>query len=447
VERNSAKKTGAERPFLMVAQLRLQFQGVETMGISRRNLLRAGTAAFAVIGGYLNAASAEEISALFMSQAAYSENDVKTMTAAFEKANPGTTVKLEFVPYDALYDKIVASKAAGGSGYDVVLYDVIWPANFVENGVLADVSDRVAAVDKSLVFDGAWATVEYGGKYYGMPWILDTKYLFYNTEILEKAGIENPPKTWAELAAQARIIKDKKLVEYPIVWSWAQAEAVVCDFTTIAAANKGEFFKDGKPSFDKGGALEAVKYMTKSLTDGLSNPNSKEYLEEDVRKVFSAGEAAFALNWTYMYGMTQKPEESKIVGKVGIVPAPGVDGLSEASAVNGSMALGIAAGSSKQEIAWKFISYITSQPVQNQFAQLSLPIWKASYTDPAVAKGQEAVVAAANVSIGLMTPRPQSASYPELSTLLQTALQNALSGKASPEAAMAEAAAAAARIR
>ena len=49
---------------------------------------------------------------------------------------------------------------------------------------------------------------------YGMPWILDTKYLFYNKEILEKAGITAPPKTWDELAEQAKIIKDKGLLAH-----------------------------------------------------------------------------------------------------------------------------------------------------------------------------------------------------------------------------------------
>ena len=43
--------------------------------------------------------------------------------------------------------------------------------------------------------------------------------------------------------------------------------------------------------------------MKSSLDEGLSNPASREYLEEDVRKSFSNGDAAFALNWTYMYYM------------------------------------------------------------------------------------------------------------------------------------------------
>jgi multiple sugar transport system substrate-binding protein len=415
--------------------------------ISKRAFLKTSLIGFSVAAFAQNAFAAEEISALFMSQAAYSEADVKAMTADFEAANPGVKVKLEFVPYDALYDKIVASKAAGGAGYDVVLYDVIWPANFAENGVLVDVTDKLGSIDKSQIFDGAWATVTYQDKYYGMPWILDTKYLYYNTEMLEKAGIKAPPKTWAELIEQAKIIKDKGIVKFPLVWSWAQAEAVICDYTTIAAANKGAFFADGKPAFDKGGSLEAVKYMADSLTSGLSNPNSKEYLEEDVRKVFSAGEAAFALNWTYMYNLTQKPEESKVVGKVGIAPAPGTAGMTDASAVNGSMGLGITAGSTKQDAAWKFITHMSSQAVQDKYAQLSLPIWKSSYSDPAVTKGQEAIVEAAKTSIGIMAPRPQFGAYPELSKIMQGAIQNALAGKATPEAALSDAAAAAARIR
>ncbi|MDT3381611.1 extracellular solute-binding protein [Labrys neptuniae] len=395
----------------------------------------------------LSPAAAETLNALFMAQAAYSDADVKAMTAAFEKENPGVTVNAEFVPYEALYDKIVASKAAGGAGYDVVLYDVIWPAAFAQNGVLVDVTDRLKDLDRSQVFDGAWATVNYDGKTYGMPWILDTKYLFYNTEILEKAGIATPPKTWDELATDAKIIKDKGLVQYPIVWSWSQAEAVICDYVTLTAAYGGKFFEADKPVFDKGGSLDAVTYMADSLKNGLSNPNSKEYLEEDVRKVFSAGDAAFALNWTYMYAKANDPAESKVVGKVGVVPAPGVEGKSTASGVNGSMGLGITAGSTKPDLAWKYIVYLTSKPVQNQYAKLSLPIWKASYSDPAVTKGQEALVKAADVSIGLMTPRPTVASYQELSTILQAQIQNALAGKASPADALAAAAKDAARIR
>ena len=62
-----------------------------------------------------------------MAQAAYSEDDIRAMTSDFEKANPDVKINIEFVPYEGLHDKTVLSQGAGG-GYDVVLYDVIWPS-------------------------------------------------------------------------------------------------------------------------------------------------------------------------------------------------------------------------------------------------------------------------------------------------------------------------------
>lgn len=380
-----------------------------------------------------NSAFAETVlNGLFMAQAAYSEADVRAMTDAFTAANPDIKLNLEFVPYEGLRDKTLLAQGSG-SGYDVVLFDVIWPAEFATNGILLDVSDRVTAEQKAGVLPGAWTTVEYQGKQYGLPWILDTKYMFYNKEMLEKAGIAAPPKTWAELGAQAQIIKDKGLAEFPIVWSWAQAEAVICDYTTLLSAFGGSFLDaDGKANFETGGGLAALEYMKTSMDSGLTNPNSKEYLEEDVRRVFSNGEAAFALNWTYMYNLANGGDDSAVKGKVGVAPAPGVEGVSEVSAMNGSMGLGITTTSTHPDEAWKFIEFMTSQQTQNAYAKLSLPIWTSSYDDPAVTTGQEELVAAAKTSLAAMYPRPTTPKYNELSALLQVAIQEALLGANTP---------------
>lgn len=379
------------------------------------------------------------LNALFMAQAAYSEADVRAMTEAFTAANPDIKVNLEFVPYEGLHDKTVLSQGSG-SGYDVVLFDVIWPAEYAENNVLVDVTDRITPEMQSGVLPGAWTTVEYGGKRYGMPWILDTKYLFYNKDILAQAGIAAPPRTWAELAEQAKAIKDKGLLEHPIVWSWAQAEAAICDYTTLVSAYGGSFLVDGKPAFQADGGLSALEYMVDSYNSGVTNPNSKEYLEEDVRRVFQNGEAAFALNWTYMYNLANNPAESKVAGKVGVVAAPGVDGVSTVSAVNGSMGLGITTTSQHPDEAWSYIVHMTSQPTQNAYAKLSLPIWASSYDDPAVTAGQEELIAAAKVGLAAMYPRPTTPGYQEMSAGLQQAIQTALLGQATPAEALATAA-------
>nr|WP_228872662.1 extracellular solute-binding protein [Roseibium aggregatum] len=403
--------------------------------------------AFATLAMTTTALADTTLNALFMSQAAYSEDDIKSMTAKFEEANPGVTVALEFVPYEALHDKIIAAAGAGDDGYDVVLFDVIWPAEFATRGFLQDVTDRIPADYTDKVFDGAWTTVEYDGKRYGMPWILDTKYLFYNADMLAEAGISAPPKTWAELAEQAKQIKDKGIVEFPLVWSWSQSEAMICDFTTLTAANDGAFFDEGQPAFTAGGAKDAVSFMKATLDEGLSNPSSREYFEEDVRRVFSNGEAAFALNWTYMNALANDPKESKVAGKVKVAPAPGVEGKSTASSVNGSMGLGIPANSPHADEAWAYISFLTQKDVQDNYAKLSLPIWKASYSEPKVIEGQEDLIAAAKESIAVMYPRPLVPSYTEVSDILQKNIHQVLLGQASVDDALEAAADRVKRIR
>ncbi|MEX6505353.1 extracellular solute-binding protein [Jiella sp. M17.18] len=395
----------------------------------------------ALAAGFLSSPAFAEttLRALFMAQAAYSEADVRAMTAEFTKANPDIKVDLEFVPYEGLHDKTVLAQGSG-SGYDVVLFDVIWPAEYAKDNVLVDETDKITPEMKKGVLPGAWTTVQYDGKYYGMPWILDTKYLYYNKDILAKAGIKEPPKTWEELAADAKTIKQKGLLEYPIVWSWSQAEAAICDYATILSAYGGQFLKDGKPVFQTDGGLDALQYMVSTMKDGITNPNSKEYLEEDVRKVFENGDAAFALNWTYMYNMANDAKDSKVAGKVGVEPAPGHKGTSELSAVNGSMGLGVTTTSQHKDAAWKYVVFMTSQPVQNQYAKLSLPIWKSSYDDPAVTKGQEDLVAAAKKALAVMYPRPTTPHYQELSQALQLAIQSAILGAESPKDALTTAA-------
>lgn len=400
-------------------------------------VLVVGVMALSASGGV--ALAETTLNALFMSQSAYSEADVRAMTDEFTAANPDVKVNLEFVPYEGLRDKTILAQGSGG-GYDVVLFDVIWPAEYAENNILIDVTSRVTEEMNTGVLPGAWTTVDYNGKHYGLPWILDTKYLFYNKDILAKAGIAAPPKTWEELTEQAQIIKDKGLLESPIVWSWAQAEAVICDYTTLVSAYQGEFLKDGAPAFQTGGGLDALTYMVESYNAGLTNPNSKEFLEEDVRRVFQNGEAAFALNWTYMYNLANDPAESKVAGNVGVVPAPGVSGKTEVSAMNGSMGLGITATSQHPDEAWKLIEFLTSQPVQNKYAKLSLPIWASSYDDPAITAGQEELISAAKVALGAMYPRPTTPKYQELSVALQQAIQESLLGQATPADALAAAA-------
>ena len=330
--------------------------------------------------------------------------------------------------------------AAPAGTYDVVLIDVIWPAEFGTKKLIADVSSKWPASWKEQMLGGAVATPQYKSIFYGVPWILDTKYFYFNSAHLAKAKVDaSQLDTWDGVLKAARAVKASGVTKYPLIWSWQQAEALICDYATLLGAFGGTFLDgSGKPAFQKGGGVQALEFMHQSMTDGLTNPTSTQSLEEDVRRVFSAGQASMAMNWTYMFGMANDPKQSQVPGQVEVLQTP--SGPGGRPGVNGSMALALSAESKNQDAAWKYITYLTSQPVQNKFALSSLPVWKSSYDDPAVVKTNPAVVKQAKKQLADLILRPQVKNYNAISQVLQTEIQNALLGKKSAQQALNDAA-------
>lgn len=370
------------------------------------------------------------INALFMKQAGYSEEDVTAITNEFMEKNPNIEIKTTFVPYESLEQKILTGAPTGG--YDVVAIDAPWTAKFAKAGIVKEVTDKLSDSDRQDIFNGALDSVSYEDKLYGLPWLNDTKFLFYNKEILKQAGFDHPPATWNELAEQAKAMKEQGLVEYPIVWSWKQSEALVCDFTSLSSTFGGGMIKDGKPSLTDEGNKDAMNFMLQTLEDGITNPNSTEFLEEDVRGVFSSGKAAFALNWTYMYNLANDPAESEVAGQVGIVPSPGHGDVVSAS-VNGGMGLSLTSGTKNPDEAWKYLEYLSSKEVQKKYAKSALPIWKSLYKDEEVITTNPDVVEASKVQYDYLTNRPQVPWYGSFSSELQVGIQQVLMGKKSTD--------------
>lgn len=414
-------------------------------GLSRRGFL--GTSAAAGVGVLLSACGvgggggtggkgggSGSISALFMKQAGYSEDDIAKMTRSFEAANPKVKVKTEFVAYEALHDKIVAAAPAGT--YDVVLIDVIWPAEFGSKHIVTDVTSKWPAPWQQDMLGGAIATPEYKKKEFGVPWILDTKYFFANDADLAKAKVDpGELATWDSVMGAAKKIKAAGVQKYPLVWSWQQAEALICDYAQLLGAFGGQFTENsGALAFNKGGGVQALEFMRKSIVDGLTNPVSTQSLEDDVRRIFTAGQASMGLNWTFMYALAEDASQSKVAGHTKIMQTP--SGGSARPGVNGGMALSVAAGSKNQAAAWKYITHLTSQDVQNRYAKSSLPIWKSSYDAPEVAKTNPAVVKQAKLQLNDMILRPQVEKYNAISLLLQTEIQKALLGQKDPQKAL-----------
>ena len=215
------------------------------------------------------------IHVLTMDQAGLKPAEIDQIARDFEAKNPDIKVNMEYLGYDFIHDKITTGMAANPPAYDAVMIDVIWPDEFIKAGYLLDVTNRVTPEMKDGIFPASWNGVTRNGKIYGMPWLMDVKYFMYNKDMLQKAGITDPPKTWEELVDQAKIVKEKGIVEFPIVWSWNQKEGVVCDYAVLLYGNGGSFVDaSGKPAFNNDKGVEALTWMKQTIDDGLSNPSS-----------------------------------------------------------------------------------------------------------------------------------------------------------------------------
>ncbi|BAS10053.1 trehalose/maltose-binding protein MalE [Arthrobacter sp. Hiyo4] len=262
------------------------------------------------------------VNALFMKQAGYSEDDIAKMVGEFEEKNPDIDVEPTFVSYEALHDKIVTAAPAGT--YDVFLTDVIWPAEFASKGIAADLTGRIPENWKKDVLGGALDTAKYEDKYYGVPLFPSTKLFYYNKELVASVGAsEKDLQTWDGVLKVAEKIKAKGEVEFPLSWSWSQAEALVCDYAQLLGAFGGQFTgEDGKLAVNSPEGVAALQWMMDSVKSGVSNPSSTTFLEDDVTKSLAQGQTAFALNWESTLRDLDDPSISKVVGKIGVMQTP-----------------------------------------------------------------------------------------------------------------------------
>jgi len=387
---------------------------------------------------------------LSMEQAGATVDEMNAIVGEFNKANPDVMVEIEYVSYDALHDKITTSMASTPPAYDVFLADDIWYAEFAKAGYVMDATDRVTQDMRDKVFAAAWDITTVDGKVYGMPWLLDQKYFFYNEKLLADAGFSAPPKSWEELVEQSKAIKEKGIAEYPIVWSWGQYEAAICDWVILLYGNGGSLVDaSGAPAFNNEAGVNTLNWMIQSIDEGISNPASVSYVEEDVRNVFSQGKAVFAVNWNYMFDLVNfNTEESQVTGqiKMALMPAFAGSGV-ESSSINGSMGFSVAATSPNMDAAWKYVEFLTSEDVQNRYSAHLLPIWQTSFEGENLTKLESYTPAAAttvpmfNAQFPFAHVRPKVPYYPEASKALQLALQEALTKQKTPEQALNDAAA------
>jgi len=124
---------------------------------------------------------------------------VGELLAEFEREHPGLTVRVEQLPWTAAHEKLLTA-FAGDATPDVAQLGNTWIAEFAALGALEPLQPWLDA-DRGIVradyFDGIWRTNEIDGTLVGLPWYVDTRLLFYRSDLFARAGVHTMPDTWA----------------------------------------------------------------------------------------------------------------------------------------------------------------------------------------------------------------------------------------------------------
>ncbi|MDR2019737.1 MAG: ABC transporter substrate-binding protein [Treponema sp.] len=357
----------------------------------------------------------------------------------FEAANPGIKVNFTSVGYDALHQKEITALASGTDTYDVIDVDCIWTPEYVTSGYIENIDDRLTDDMKQNIAPVALDILKYEGKYYGLPMFNDLFFMYYNKDILQRAGISSPPATWDEFTAVNQEIQQKGLAEYGSIWGWAQAEGLICYYMTFVKGFGGALADENthQPTVNRKENIAALQYMADSLyKTKISSPASITSDDRNVIELFSQGKTPFAINWSFAWSLFNDPSQSSVQNNVGVMLVPGSGGIRSATCA-GSMGLSVTTTSKHKDEAWKFIVFLAQRDIQKRQAVEAgaLPIWNDLYTDPELVAGHPALPDML-AQVATAYNRPALVWYNEFSDNLQVELQNALTGKKPPEQAL-----------
>ena len=361
----------------------------------------------------------------------------------FNKQSKDFKVKYQEMPTDTgqYFDKLRTQFQAGGGNIDVMGSDVIWPAQFAANGWVADVTDKFPKSEQQKFLDAPLQSLMYEGKIYGVPWFTDAGLLYYRQDLLEKAGYSEPPKTWAELQEMAEKVKQDEGIENGFVFQGDQYEGGVCNGLEYIWTHGGDVLDPSDPTkvvIDSPEAAEGLTTEHSMVQSGVAPQSVSTFTETETDPAFLNGEAVFARNWPYMYALAGSEDYPKVKPEqIGVAPLPLAQGQSQLSSALGGWNMLINAASDKQEEAWEFVKFMTSeesQKIRTLEASL-LPTRTSLYTDaeiketvPVVALGEEALKNA--------NPRPVSPYYSDMSLEMQEQFNASLKGEVSPEEAV-----------
>jgi multiple sugar transport system substrate-binding protein len=210
----------------------------------------------------------------------------------FHAANPDITVNVTVKSWNDI-DQYVATQIAAGKTPDVVNKgDYSAPA---AAGLLYPASQMVSASTLSDILPTFLNNSKYNGTVYALPDLASARALFYNKDLLTKAGITKLPTTWSELTTVLGQIHRK----LPGVYGYAiplGPEEAQAEFNIWAGGNGGQYYDyaTSKWVLNSPANVATASYLKSLVSKGYTEPNpDKCDRTACAQALFAAGKAVF----------------------------------------------------------------------------------------------------------------------------------------------------------
>jgi multiple sugar transport system substrate-binding protein len=351
--------------------------------------------------------------------------------ADFQKENAGVTVIKDLGPNSStqFHDLLTQKLKNRDTQLDVFFMDVIWPAEFASAGWVLPLDRSFPITEQNKFLDGPVSANRYAGHIFGVPVFIDAGLLYFREDLLTKYNLA-PPRTWPQLVEQTKRIlsseQDPQLVGFS--GQFKQYEGLVCNMMEYILSNGGDLWNEQRQesTISEPRAKQAVRFVQEKIVGEISPRGVLAYEEPESLALFTQGRAVFHRNWPYAWNIANDRAQSKVAGRIGMIPLPAFPG-GRGAATLGGWQLGISRFSRNPDLAWRFVSFMTSLQMQKRIALTTgrAPTRTALYRDAEVMAKiphLESLLATFKQAV----PRPTTPVYVPLSNIMQRYFSAAL---------------------
>ncbi|HEY3413100.1 MAG TPA: sugar ABC transporter substrate-binding protein [Armatimonadota bacterium] len=358
----------------------------------------------------------------------------KRIVDDFNRQSKDGQVQIDIVAWNDGHQKL-QTLISGNQSPDIAIVGTRWMNEYADAGLLADLSDPdVTGIALEDFIPSVLDTGRVNGKLVGLPCAASVRGLYYNADMLAKAGVK-PPKTWAELETACRKVQAANPGVNGIGIQGKEVETDLYYYYFLWGAGGEILGKDGKCALASPAGEEALAFETSLVKNGLSEPSPTGYTREGLQDLFKARKIAMVITGPFFAGMLRKDVPDL---KYGITEIPGKTGPVFPAVTDVMVAFD---KSPNKDLAHKFLAfwYKDANRLAWDAASGMLPEKSTVAADPKMTADKNRAFFMKALPKGRYVPTHPK--WEQMSVKVCDAVQSALLGQATPEDALKKAAA------